>query len=221
MKRKFLLFSLSLLFTSGLFAQVRVLDIAAMDQLINDSKNENKLQVSNKNSQAIVTANEAANTTLLEKLKNSYRTLQHRYNVLGSAINAVQIGLQATPMVQNIIEDQYSIIELARGQPILVFIAYRTELEFVEEAKSMLGYMLGLTLSLGDINQMKQSDRQLLFNYLLQELNTVENLSRLTLNAMRYSLAKGLFSSLNPFQSYITKDKDMANQIISNFKALR
>ena len=219
MKRKLLLFSLSLLFASGLLAQVRVLDIVAMDQLINDSKNENKLQVSNKNSQAVVT--EAANTTMLEKLKNSYRTLQHRYNVLGSAINAVQIGLQATPMVQNIIEDQYSVIELARGQPILVFIAYRTELEFVEEAKSMLGYMLGLTLSLGDINQMKQSDRQLLFNYLLQELNTVENLSRLTLNAMRYSLAKGLFSSLNPFQSYITKDKEMAGQIISNFKALR
>ena len=72
MKRKLLLFSLSLLFASGLLAQVRVLDIVAMDQLINDSKNENKLQVSNKNSQAVVTANEAANTTMLEKLKNSY-----------------------------------------------------------------------------------------------------------------------------------------------------
>ena len=166
MKRKLLLFSLSLLFASGLLAQVRVLDIVAMDQLINDSKNENKLQVSNKNSQAVVTANEAANTTMLEKLKNSYRTLQHRYNVLGSAINAVQIGLQATPMVQNIIEDQYSVIELARGQPILVFIAYRTELEFVEEAEENSS-LLGKMANSFSRTKIKSSENKLTRRYLL------------------------------------------------------
>lgn len=221
MKKIMLLLIAGMSYLPAVFPQEKVLDIPEMDQLINDSKDEHKIQVSARNNQALVSANEAANMTLLEKLKNSYRTLQHRYNVLGSAINAAQIGLQATPLVDNIISDQYNIVDLADGHPALVLIAYQTEIEFVEKGQLLIRYIIGLSLSLGAANQMKQSDRQLLFNYIIFELNTIANLSRQTLNSMRFALVQGLFSSLNPFQSYINKDKAMVSQIITNFKALK
>ena len=198
-----------------------IINIPEMFQLINDSKDENKLQTQNKNNQALVTANEAANTTLLEKLKNSYRTLQHRYNVIGIAISSAEVGIEAVPLVNSIIADQSAIVDLASDNPQLIFIAYRTEIEFVEKSQSLVGYIIGLSLSLGDVNQMKQSDRKLLFDYIIQELNAISNLSRQTLQSIRYSLLMGRMRSMNPFQGYINKDKDMVNQIITNAKALK
>ena len=64
-----------------------------MHQLVDQSISENKLQVKARNEQAVVTANEQANLTLLDKLKNTYRTLQQRYNTLGTAINIAEIGI--------------------------------------------------------------------------------------------------------------------------------
>lgn len=101
-------------FISKTYAQKSTLDIAAMHQLIPQSIDENKLQVKAKNQQAVNTANEQTNLTLLAKLKNTYRTLQQRYNTLGTAINVAEIGVDATPMVKQIILYQTQIVQLPR-----------------------------------------------------------------------------------------------------------
>src|ERR1700744_4904407 len=132
------------------YAQQSTLDIAAMHQLINQSLDENKQQVKAKNQQIVNTANEEANLTLLAKLKNTYRTLQQRYNTLGTAINIADIGLYATPMVKQIINYQGQIISLTEKTPVLAVLGVQTEIEFAEKAKSLAGYVTGLSLSIGD-----------------------------------------------------------------------
>jgi len=90
---KFLFFLLPFTFRlSTSFSQEKTLDIAGMYQLIDESQSEHKQQVDAKNQQALNTANEQANLTLLAKLKNVYRTLQQRYNMLGTAITIADIG---------------------------------------------------------------------------------------------------------------------------------
>jgi hypothetical protein len=218
---KILLTLFALSFTLSAFSQQKTLDIPGMYQLIDESQSEHKLQVDAKNQQAVNTANEQANMTLLAKLKNVYRTLQHRYNILGTAITVADIGLQAEPMVKQIVGYQGQIIRLAEKNPAVIALGYQTEIEFAEKAESLLGYIAGLVLSIGDVNQMKASDRKMLFDYVISQLSVIQELSGNMLNLLQYNNLASVLKALNPFQTFINQDKSIANNIIQNAKYLK
>lgn len=218
---KILLTLLVLGFSFSASAQQSVLDVAGMHQLIDQSKTEHTQQVNALNKQATVTANEQANLTLLDKMKQMYRTLQHRYNTLGTAINIADIGVYATPEVRQIITYQAQIIALVQKNPAIAFLGVQTEIEFVEKAEGLLGYITGLSLSIGDVNQMKASDRKLLFDYVLIQLSEIQEISGNLVNTLSYSNLSTLLRSLNPFQNYIDADKNVAEDIIQNAKYLK
>lgn len=203
------------------FAQQKILNIPALHQLVDESESENKLQVKAKNQQALATANEQANLTLLTKTKNMYRTLQQRYNTLGTAINIADIGIYATPMVSRIISNQAQIIRLVQQNPALIAIGYQSALQFTTQARSLVAYVTGLTLTLGDVNQMKAADRKMLFDYVISELSNIQNLSGNMLNMMQYASLASLLRAANPFQNFIDADKSIGLEIIQNAKYLK
>ncbi len=211
----------ALCFCLSAFSQQSTIDVVGMHQLIDQSKDEHTQQVNARNNQATVTTNEQANLTLLVKLKNMYRTLQQRYNTLGTAINIADIGIYATPMVEQIINYQGQIVALVEKNPAVAFLGVQTEIEFTEKAEGLLGYVAGLTLSIGDVNQMKASDRKLLFDYVITQLSQIQELSGNLVNTLTYSNLSSLLRSINPFQSYIDVDKSMAESIIQNAKYLK
>ena len=213
------LFALS--FSLSAFAQQSTIDIIGMHQLIDESKSEHDKQVTAKNQQAVNTSNEAANMTLLAKLKNTYRTLQQRYNTLGTAITVADIGLEGEPMVKQIINYQGQIIALAEKNPAIIALGYQTEIEFAEKAESLIGYVAGLTLSIGDVNQMKASDRKMLFDYVIQQLSVIQELAGNMLNLLQYNNLAAVLKALDPFQTFIDQDKSIAKDIIQNAKLLR
>lgn len=202
-------------------AQQSTIDIVGMHQLITESQDEYKLQVDARNQQAVNTANEKANLTLLDKLKNMYRTLQQRYNTLGTLITVADIGLQAEPMVKQIISYQSLIVQQVEKNPAVAILGYQTEIEFVEKAESLSGYVAGLLLSFGDVNQMKASDRKLLFDYVIQQLSVIQELSGNMLTLLQYNNLASVLKALNPFQSWIDADVGMAKNIIQNAKYLK
>lgn len=202
-------------------AQQKILDIAALHQLVEESESENKLQVKVKNQQALATANEQANLTLLDKMKGMYRTLQQRYNTLGTAINIADIGIYATPMVSRIVSNQAQIIKLVQQNPALIAIGYQSALQFTAQAKSLVAYLTGLSLSLGDVNQMKASDRKMLFDFVISELSNIQDLSGNMLGMMQYSSLASLLKAANPFQNFFDADRSIAADIIQNAKYLK
>jgi len=218
---KTLLTLLALSFTLSAFSQQSTIDIAGMHQLIDQSKDEHTQQVNARNNQATVNANEQANLTLLGKLKKMYRTLQNRYNTLGTAINVANIGIEATPMVEQIISYQGQIVKLVEKNPAVAVLGVQSEIEFVEKAEGLLGYVAGLTLSIGDVNQMRASDRKLLFDYVIQQLSQIQELSGNLVNTLSYSNLSSLLRALNPFQNFVDMDKNMAEDIIQNAKYLK
>lgn len=198
------------------FAQKKALNIAGIHQLVEDSKNEYDRQNGARDKQAVTTANEQANKTMLARLKQKYRDLQQRYQVLGTVINAAQIGINAGPMVNHIIANQTEIYSIAQSEPLFIPMAYQTEIEFVSKSKSLLNYLIGLCASIGAVNQMKASDRKILFDHILMELGNIQELSAKLASAMQVSRAPGALRSLNPFQNYIDQDKEIVQDIIRN-----
>lgn len=209
------------LFAVGVSAQQKTIDIIGIHQLVDESISENKLQVKARNQQALASANEQSNLTLLAKLKVTYRQIQQRYNTLGTAINLADIGFTASPMVSRIISNQAQVIRLVQQNPALLAIGYQAELHFAEKAKSLLSYVTGLTLTIGDINQMKASDRKMLFDYVITELSNLQDQSGNMLNMMQYSSLSALLKAANPFQNFIDADQSLARDVIQNAKYLK
>lgn len=207
--------------TPSCFAQKKALNIAGIHQLVGDSKSEYDRQNNTRNNQAVTTANEQANKTMLAKLKNKYRELQQRFNTLGMLIEAANISIYVSPMVNRIVRNQMEIYSVAQQDPLFIAMAYQSEKDFVDRSRSLANYLIGLCASIGAVNQMKASDRKILFDHVLMELNSIQELSAKLLSAMQVSQTAGKLRSLNPFQNFIDQDKEIVKEIIRNAGFLR
>ncbi|WP_345952961.1 hypothetical protein [Mucilaginibacter sp. PAMB04168] len=203
------------------YAQKSRLNIPGIHQLVGQSEAEYELQVSARTRQAVTTANEQANLTLLEKVKKSYRQLQERYHMLGTLISAANIGIYAAPMLNRIVSNQAMVLELTRRNPALIVIGYESQLQFARLAQSLIAYVTGLSLSFGEVNQMKASDRKVLFDFVIAELSRIQDLSGNMARMMQYSNAAALFKAANPFQNFIDADVSIGKEILQNARYLK
>ncbi|WP_316799668.1 hypothetical protein [Pedobacter frigidisoli] len=211
---------LCFVFSGAVYAQRKALNIAGIHQLVADSKSENERQQTARNRQAQNTVNEQVNKTLLFKLKDAYRLLNSRFSFLGMAVSAAEVGLNASPMVTQIIADQSRLYDAAVGDPLLLPLVYQTEVEFVLRAKDLSGYLLGLVLSYGALNQMKISDRKMLFDHVIAELQVIAGLSAGLVRLLNQAKLSSILTQVNPFADYISTDKSVVEDILKNAKAL-
>ena len=202
------------------FAQRKALNIAGIHQLVSDSRSEHERQETARNRQAQNTVNEQANKTLLFKLKDSYRLLQSRFSFLGMAVSTAEVGLNASPLISRIISDKSRLYDAAVRMPLLLPLVYEAEVEFVLRAKELSGYLLGLVLSYGALKQMKISDRKILFDHVLMELQQIAALSAGMVRLLDHSNLSSALMAMNPFSDFISTDKSVVEDILRNAKAL-
>ena len=194
------------------------LNVEMIHQLVSESKSEHSRQDEAKNKQAIASANEEVNRSQMGKLKMKYRELQQRFHTVGLAIDAAQIGLEASPVVSEIIRQQNIIYRLANDNPILIALAFQTEKDLADRARILANYIAGLALSISDINQMKASDRKILFSHALTELRLIEGASKGLAVAMLQASYK---RSVDPFADFVNQDKQLVDDIIRNTAILK
>ena len=202
------------------FAQRKALNIAGIHQLVSDSRSEHERQETARNRQAQNTVNEQANKTLLFKLKDSYRLLQSRFSFLGMTVSTAEVGLNASPLISRIISDQSRLYDAAVRMPLLLPLVYEAEVEFVLRAKELSGYLLGLVLSYGALKQMKISDRKILFDHVLMELQQIAALSAGMVRLLDHSNLSSALMAMNPFSDFISTDKSVVEDILRNANAL-
>lgn len=205
---------LLLLYLGPVGAQVNV---QLLHQLVDDSKAEHSRQQEARNRQAVTTANEDANRSQMQKLKDKYRQLKERFHSVGLAIDAGQVAIEATPLVDRIILYQQSIIDLAAGNPILVPLAVQTEIDLADQARRLANFIIGLSLSIGDLGQMKASDRKLLFGHALDQLRIIEGTSRGLALSMSVALAR---LGSPRFNDFLEKDRKLVEDIMRNYRTL-
>ncbi|PWS25894.1 hypothetical protein DHW03_18850 [Pedobacter yonginense] len=212
-----------LLFLSAFFlsavSSYAQLNVPLMHQLIENSKTEHGKQIDAKNQQAKNTAVEATNKTLMTSVKDRYRTLQERFAKMSIVFDAVNIGISATPLVREIIKEQQKIVVYAQSDPLLIPIALDSEVIFVQKANSLVNYLIGLCAVIGDVNQMKVSDRRILFEHILNELRNISYLSGGVARTLQASVMKK--RGTDPFSDYINREETLVNDIMNNVKILK
>jgi len=202
----------------SLFAQTNVV---LLHQLVDQSKSENDRQKQARDKQAVTSANEEVNRGQMARLKSKYRELQSRFKVLGLAIDAAQIGIQAAPIIGEIIDQQQQIISLASDDPLLIALALDVEADLLGQSHLLSNYLHGLAVSIGDLNQMKSSDRKILFGHVLVELRRIAGASRGLAQSLLSASKKKRLNRLNPFGEYVKEDKRLVDDILRQIAILK
>lgn len=195
------------------------LNVPLLHQLVDNSKSENKRQVEVKTEQRNSTAMEESNRGLMKQVKTKYRTLQERFAKMSIVFDAANIGVTATPLVREIIKQQQVIVTYAQSDPVLLPIALDSEVIFVTRANSLVNYLIGLCATVGDINQMKVSDRRILFQHIIEELKTISYLSGGVARTLQVAVIRNKGS--DPFSDYVNREMGVVDEIMNNAKILK
>jgi len=213
--RRFLV--LTMILSTLVFAANGQVNVQLLHQLVSESKSEHSRQTEARNKQAVTSAGEEVNRVQMQKLKDKYRELKNRFHTVGLAINAAQIAIEATPIVDQILAHQQSIFRQAQNNPLLIPLALQTQVDIADRSRMLANYIVGLSLSVGDLGQMKSSDRKLLFGHALEELRKIEGASRGLAMAMAQRSTRGSPS----FPDMIAADRRKVEEIIRKVHVLK
>lgn len=180
---------------------------------------ENQRLKSIKNEQAVVGVLEETNKNETNILKTTYDKIISRLSKLGLAIDAAFMVKEVYPMLNQLIETQSKVIEVVSDHPQLLPLAIENERFIVEKGRSLVNYMVGLFLSIGDLNQMKAGDRKLLLNHGLNELSSLNGMSWRMLSVMRSRLLADELKRMRTL-AWVNREKDLIGDIIENAKSL-
>ncbi len=193
-------------------------NVALLHQLVDESKSEYNLQKEAKVNQGKNAVNEEVNKNQVNSVKEKYRVVQERFAKLSILIDAFGIGTTAEPIVNSIIDNQQQIVYYCQQDPSLLLFAIETEKLFVERSYSLMNYLLGLSASIGVVNQMKVSERRILFQHIIDELREINGISYTASKSLQNHLERSL--GVNPYLGYVSTEMALVEEIIQNAKTL-
>lgn len=153
------------------------------------------------------------------QVKVKYRTLQERFAKLNLLIEAVGLASSANPLLRSIIGHQEQIIFQCQKDPLLIPLALETEKLFVKQSYSLMNYLIGLTASIGDLNQMKVSERRLLLQHVLQELRSINRLASATSQTLASEIRRR--SVGNSIPQYPNETSETVDEILANIQLIK
>src|SRR5690554_6624742 len=204
-----------LAFTFLVFTVEAQTNVQLLHQLVEDNKNEHNLQVETRNSQSKASSQEEINRGLAEEVKNKYQVVKNRFIKIHFLIDVIGIGNSAIPIIRSIAENQKRIFEQCKENPALMYLAVEAEKRFVQKSESLLSYLVGLTAVIGDLNQMANSDRRILYQHIIDELTELNRISR----GMAYSLSSNQRHNDGSLFPLATGESTM-KAVLSNIKTL-
>jgi hypothetical protein len=145
------------------------------------------------------------------------------YEGLSNVNSALKDGL-AVKNLALIIADMSGYInqalELARADPALLLFAGRIADEMRTHSIALVTDVSGFILKEGSNVLADYNARDELLKKVTQQLQVLDGLAYGAWRAMFWAKQRGIIASLNPFAGYISKDKALVQQIISNSRYL-
>lgn len=209
--------ALALCLSLGASAQ---LNVQLLHQLVEHSKDEYGRQLTSRDRQAGVSATEQLNAMETDRLKKSYRLLHSRFQALDAALQVLQVGAQSAPLIADIIEQQQKIVDLVSRHPQAMQLAIDAERDLSARALQLGRYTAALFVVAGELNQMKSSDRRLLYGHLIAELRVIAGASRGLATTLRYSAMRSSTAQQSPFYDLVNADRRIVDNILRQLEEL-
>jgi len=186
-----------------------------VDNQIREHERQNWIR----NAQLAVGAAEEVNRDRMSSFKKMYKKAKGRLNSIGLLMDAGTMGVRAYPLLNAIVRTQGEILSEVAGDPGLLPLAIRSQADFVDRARSIIGYMIGIAATYGDINMMKAGDRKMLLNHAVDELAALDAIAADMLLALRSAKNARKIQGA-PFGGWVNREREIMDSIIENAKAL-
>lgn len=198
--------------------KAQTINIVLLHQLVNNNKTEHKTQKKVKENQLITSINESNNKNSTKELKEKYKKLQDRFYKIKGFVNiAFSYGTKAKNSAQKISNYQTQIFNQVKENPEFLPFVLETEKNLLLQSKNLITYLTGLFASTIDIYGMKESDRALLLQYVIDELAEIETTCYQLSNQLNYNIIK---NKNNAFKYAVEKDIKLMKDIIDKYKKL-
>jgi len=191
------------------------LNVALLHQLISESKSEYAQQDELKSKQLTTSLNAQTNASSLSKLKTRYAKITSRFSSISLALQALEVALESSPIIEELYNCEKQLIDLSTSHPQLIPIVADLQVSLFFKMDSLISYLYALAISSGLLNQMKSSDRKILFEEILVQLRGLRSACQGTLITAKASLRKvrgGVFSDMT------NRDRQTAEGIIKKIK---
>lgn len=157
---------------------------------------------------------EMAQIHLLEK--KMYNSLKSVQSIVGQSKNIIY----ASNIAKDIGVYQGQMIETAKGDPELMLIAAKTELELINRTSDLFTYIYQVAVIGTDVNLMSNSDRLDLIRHVVDELRIMRGLAFGINRKMRVAKYAGLWKAMNPLGlRYPNNSKAIAQSLIDEYKS--
>ena len=187
-----------------------------MNQEIRHTMEENDRQKTMKNKQDLNLTTEAVNKKQWEKFKETTTKIQERLRLVDFAMQAIPTGYAIFLESQKIQDVQSKIVEEIQGAPYSLIVVLPSQIRFVNDMQMVVRLLSGIVISYGAINQMEKAERKILLEYALEEVTNLRRDSLFMLMKVRDIKRKVEWTKFLVL-NYINKDKQIVEQIISQF----
>jgi len=184
---------------------------------------------------AVRSSAEEAHNNYLGKINNNLNTININvgsvvtaqtiiYNALANVNSALKDGIAVKNLsvtVADMVSNLNQCLTLAKSQPYLLLFAQNIEQQLQARAVALVSNISDFVLKSGNNVLADYNARDQLLRKVIQQLEIMDSLAYGAWRAMFWAQQRGLIASINPYQSFINKDKLFVSQIISNSKYLK
>jgi len=146
-----------------------------------------------------------------------HRSLTEVNEALKSGRAVMRVG----ELLQEIVSEATNVIELAKGDPILLLFAEGIGRELKDRGVRLVADVSNFVLKEGGNVLMDFEKRDFLLRKITLELQVMRSLLFGMQRSMHYAKINGVFRSLNPYRNFINQDRRIAGEVIRNYKTLR
>lgn len=142
-----------------------------------------------------------------------------------SEVSAILHSLTAIKEIADIgvdiVNDVQQTVSIARSNPVLLLFAEEGAREFKIRATSLALEVSGFALRGGGSNLMDSGERSKLINHIVSELRVLRGVAYGMHRAMYWAKMQGIWRALNPWDSFINVDVQIAKDVIREAKFLK
>ena len=188
-----------------------------MNQEIRHSLEENDRQKNMKDLQNENLISEMANKKQWENFKKTSTKIQDRLRFVSYTIQAIPTGIAITREAQKIKNIQTQILNEINTAPYSIAVVLPNQIQFVDDLQMVIRLLTGLVVSYGAINQMEKSERKILLDYALAEVEQLTRSSTFMLMKIRNIKDKVRWRNAT-LNYYVNRDKKLVQDIIKGIK---
>ena len=203
------------------FAQELVVDPATSAAILVNTTTINGQLNNTNNNLSLIQKGQLAVTgqlVIVNKLQNDiYTGLSQVASVISNLTTIKEIGDCGI----DIVSDVEQAVTIARSDPVLLLFAEQGAREFETRAVTLSADVSAFVLKGGGKNLMDAGERGKLLNHIENEMEVLRGIAYGMQRAMYWAKLKGLWASLNPWETWKNEDVQIANEVVNNAKYLK